>query len=230
MAKYYQLSTQMRVRREITRTIFRGVFSIFSKIKITGEGNIPSQGPYMVVFNHVSIFDPPFVLSFWPQQLEILGAAEVWNRKGQGILARIWGGIPIIRNEIHRRAIDQTLNVLRSNLPLLISPEGGRSHFPGLRKAKTGIVYLAEVSQASILPVGVTGTTDDFFQQALQGKHPGLEMKIGKPFSLPVIVKEESLPPREIRQRKADYIMTRIAELLPATYRGYYQNYSLSGL
>jgi 1-acyl-sn-glycerol-3-phosphate acyltransferase len=225
MPKFYKPSTQKRIIREISRVIFRGIFSIFSKIKISGNDNIPGKGPYLVVFNHVSLYDPPFVVSFWPKQLEILGAAEVWNRKGQGILARLWGGIPINRTEIHRDALDQTLKVLRSDLPLLVSPEGGRSHQPGLRKAKTGIVYLAEQSQVPILPVGVVGTTDDFLQRALRWTHPKLEMKIGEPFSLPGSI-SESFPPQEIRQRKADYIMSKIAELLPASYRGYYGNYS----
>ncbi len=178
----------------------------------------------MVVFNHVSLYDPPVVVAFWPSKLEVLGAIEVWSRKGQGILARLWGGIPIQRSELHREAIDQTLSVLRSDYSLLLSPEGGRSHVPGLRKAKTGIVYIAETSHVPIIPVGLTGTTDDFLQKALQGQRPEIEMKIGQPFTIPQSLEDQELIPREIRQRKADYIMARIADLLPATYRGYYGN------
>jgi len=177
----------------------------------------------MVVFNHVSIYDPPVVIAFWPRQIEILGAVEVWSRKGQGFLARLWGGIPIRRAEVHREAIDLTLSVLRSDLPLLLSPEGTRSHLPGLQKAKTGVVYIAEVSKVPIIPVGLTGTTDDFFQRAIHGDRPKLEMTIGQPFTLPEALNDAGLPPREVRQRKADYIMRRIAELLPLNYQGYYQ-------
>ncbi len=164
-------------------------------------------------------------LWWWPSrpyQLEVLGAVEVWSRKGQAFLARLWGGIPIRRAEVHREAIDQTLSVLRSDLPLLMSPEGGRSHLPGLRKAKTGVVYIAEVSKVPIIPVGLTGTTDDFFERAIHGNRPEINVRIGQPFTLPVTLNDPALPPREVRQRKADYIMSRVAELLPPLYRGYY--------
>jgi len=222
LPKLYRPTAQRRVVREVARSIFRGLFYLLSRIKISGHENVPSHGPYMVVFNHVSIYDPPVVLAFWPYQLEILGAVEVWSRKGQAFLARLWGGIPIRRTEIHREAIDQTLSVLHSGLPLLISPEGGRSHLPGLRKAKTGVVYIAEVSKVPIIPVGLTGTTDDFFQRAIQGYQPRIEMTIGQPFTLPEALDDQTLLPREVRQRKADYIMSRIAALLPPAYRGYY--------
>jgi len=222
LSKLYRPTPQTRAAREVVRSIFRGIYYLFSRIKSPGRENIPARGPYMVVFNHVSIYDPPVVAAFWPYQLEILGAVEVWSRKGQAFLARLWGGIPIHRTEIHREAIDQTLSVLRSDLPLLISPEGGRSHLPGLRKAKTGVVYIAEVSKVPIIPVGLTGTTDDFFQRAIHGYRPNIDVTIGQPFTLPEALNDQTLPPRDVRQRKADYIMSRVAALLPPAYRGYY--------
>ena len=218
----YRPTAYRRVVREITRFIFRLLFALMGRIKITGRENVPAQGPYMVVFNHVSIYDPPFLVALWPYQIEILGAIEVWSRKGQSFLARLWGAIPIRRAEVHREAIDITLAVLRSNLPLLLSPEGTRSHVPGLQQAKTGVVYIAETTRVPIIPVGLTGTTDDFFQKAVHGSRPVIEMAIGKPFTLPADLDDPALPPREVRQRKADYIMHQVAELLPPVYRGYY--------
>jgi 1-acyl-sn-glycerol-3-phosphate acyltransferase len=223
LPKLYRPTLFRRAVREVTRAVFQILFSLLSRVKITGREYVPAHGPYIVVFNHVSIYDPPFLVAFWPYQLEILGAVEVWSRKGQAILARLWGGIPIRRAEVHREAIDQTLAVLRSDLPLLLSPEGTRSHLPGLQKAKTGVVYIAEVSKVPIIPVGLIGTTDDFFQRAIHGSRPWLEMTIGQPFTLPEALDDPGLPPREVRQRKADYIMARIAELLPSAYQGHYR-------
>ena len=218
----YRPAPLIQATRFLIQPLFRGLFHLLSHVKIEGHENVPQQGAYLVVFNHVSLYDPPVVLAFWPSKLEILGAIEIWSKKGQGVLARLWGGIPIRRTELHRDAIDQSLSVLQSDLPLLLSPEGGRSHQPGLRKAKAGIVYLAETTRVPIIPVGVTGTTDDFFQKAIHGERPLIELNIGSPFTLPATLEEPSLAPRDIRQKKADYIMARIAELLPASYRGYY--------
>jgi 1-acyl-sn-glycerol-3-phosphate acyltransferase len=222
LPRLYRPTLFRRGVREVTKVVFRVLFRSLSRVRVTGQEHVPAQGPYMVVFNHVSIYDPPVVVAFWPHQVEILGAVEVWSRKGQAFLAKLWGGIPIRRAEVHREAIDLTLSVLRSDLPLLLSPEGTRSHLPGLQKAKTGVVYIAEKSKAPIIPVGLTGTTDDFFQRAIHGDHPSINMAIGKPFTLPESLDDPGLPPREVRQRKADYIMQRIADLLPPTYHGYY--------
>jgi 1-acyl-sn-glycerol-3-phosphate acyltransferase len=222
LRQIYRIPLLTRVLREVIRAGGKGIFHLLCRVRIQGRENVPQKGPYLVVFNHVSTYDPPVVVAFWPTQLEILGAVEVWSRKGQSLLARLWGGIPIHRGEVQRQAMEKTLDVLRSDLPLMISPEGGRSHAPGLRQAKTGVVYLAETTQVPIVPVGLIGTTDDFFQQILAGKRPEIEMKIGYPFTLPAADDSQNLPPKENRQKKADFIMKRIAELLPVPYRGYY--------
>jgi 1-acyl-sn-glycerol-3-phosphate acyltransferase len=103
----------------------------------------------------------------------------------------------------------------------MVAPEGGRSHQPGLRKGKPGVVYLIERTHAPVVPVGVVGTTDDFWSKAIRGKKPVLRMQIGIPFELPEIADPEAAP-KEIRQRKVDFIMQRLAALLPSHYRGVY--------
>jgi 1-acyl-sn-glycerol-3-phosphate acyltransferase len=116
---------------------------------------------------------------------------------------------------------DTVLAVLRSGYPLLIAPEGGRSHAPGLRVAKPGIAYLVEQSGVPVIPVGIVGTTDDFLQTALHAKHPQVEMHIGRPIQLP-LVEGKGTDRREARQHNADLVMRQIAELLPENYRGIY--------
>jgi 1-acyl-sn-glycerol-3-phosphate acyltransferase len=197
------------------------LFHILARVKVTGKGNVPLGKPYIVAINHVSLFDPPIAGVFWPEQLEAMGAVDVWSRPGQGILARMWGGIQVHRGEYDRAMFELVLDVLRSGYPLLIAPEGGRSHTPGLRVAKPGIAYLAEQSGLPIIPVGIVGTTDDFLHNAIRGKRPLVEVHIGKPIQLPV-VDNKGVERREIRQRNADIVMCQIAGLIPENYRGVY--------
>jgi 1-acyl-sn-glycerol-3-phosphate acyltransferase len=221
MSRSYRVPLRFRITRGIMRPLFRLIFHLLSEVRLNGLENIPANGPYLLVFNHVSIFDPPFLVAFWPQPPEVLGAIDVWSKPGQSLLARLYGGIPIQRGEIDRNAMQQMLAVLKAGLPLMVAPEGGRSHVPGMRPAKPGTVYLIDRTHVPIVPVGVIGTTDDFFKRAIQGRRPVLEMKIGEPFSLPMI-EPRDLSPREVRQQRIDYIMMRIAALLPYEYRGRY--------
>lgn len=219
----YTVPLHNRILRPILRPIFRGLFHILSRVIITGRDNVPPKGPYLITINHISIYEPPFVIAFWPTCPEAAGAVEIWERKGQDILARLYGGIKVHRGEYDRKLIETLLNVLRSGYPLLIAPEGGRTHTPGMRRGLPGVAYLADESQAPIVPVGIVGSTDDFLSKALRGQRPTIEMHIGKPFRLPPI-KGKGVTRRQMRQHHVDLIMLQIAALLPPEYRGVYAN------
>ena len=181
----YKLPFAKRLARTLIVPVFRGLFNLISHIEIRGLENIPEKGAYLIAFNHVSLFDPPILASFWPTTPEALGANEIWKRQGQGILVYLYGAVPVRRGEVDRAAMSQLLDILRSGKPLLVSPEGRRSHQPGLQQARPGVVYLIERTGAPVLPVGIVGTTDDFLTRALRGKRPRVTITIGQQFHLP---------------------------------------------
>jgi 1-acyl-sn-glycerol-3-phosphate acyltransferase len=207
--------------RPLVRVALGTLFRILAPIKIIGKENVPLGKPYIVAINHVSLFDPPFAGVFWPEQVEAMGAVDIWSKPGQNILARMWGGIPVHRGEYDRALFDKVISALRSGYALLIAPEGGRSHAPGLRQAKPGIAYLVEQTGVPVLPVGISGTTDDFWHKATKGMRPPLEMRIGKPLTLPIPT-GRGVDRREARQANTDLVMRHIAGLLPEEYRGVY--------
>ena len=106
---------------------------------------------------------------------------------------------------------------------MLIAPEGTRSHREEMARARPGIAFIIERSQVPVLPVGIVGTTDDFFKKAIRAERRTLELRIGKPVVLPVL-EGKGDERREARQRNADLVMAHIAGLLPEQYRGYYGN------
>jgi 1-acyl-sn-glycerol-3-phosphate acyltransferase len=202
------------------------LFHLLGRVKITGLQNVPQTGAYLVAFNHVSLYDAPFVIAFWPTSPEVASASDIWQRKGQDLLVRWYAGIPVHRGQYDRRLVDTLLSALRSGYPLVIAPEGGRSHSPGMRPANPGVAYLAEKTGVPVIPVGVVGTTEDYLENALRGRRPTLEMHIGEPVLMPPVV-EKGASRRETRQRNADLVMSHIAKLLPAEYRGYYADHEI---
>ena len=219
--KYHLAWWRRWLARPLIRGVLRSFFHLLAPIKITGKKNVPLRTPYIVAINHVSLYEAPFVGVFWPEQVEALGASDVWERPGQNILARMWGGIPVHRGDYDRAAMDSVISVLSSGYPLLMAPEGGRSHKPGMQTAKAGIAFIVEQTNMPVIPVAIVGTTDDFFQKASHGKRPPLEMHIGKPIHLPP-VEGKGIERRESRQRNADLVMRHIAGMLPEEYRGVY--------
>jgi 1-acyl-sn-glycerol-3-phosphate acyltransferase len=217
----YHVPLHTRLGRAVSRPLFRGLFHVLSHVQIEGCKNIPPRGAYLIAINHISLFEPPLVLAFWPCAPEAAGAAELWSRPVISILARFYGGIPVHRQEYDRALLDTLVSVLRSGYPLLIAPEGGRSHKPGLRRAHAGVAYLVDAARVPVVPVGVTGSTDDFLDRGLRGQRPTIGMRIGAPLHLPP-VEGRGAARRVSRQRNADQIMHQIAALLPLEYRGVY--------
>ncbi|MEW5868780.1 MAG: lysophospholipid acyltransferase family protein [Chloroflexota bacterium] len=219
----YHLPLHIRLARLTLRPFFRLLFHLLSHISLRGLENIPPDGPYLIAINHVSLYDPPFLLAFWPTSPEAAGAVDIWSRPGQNMLVRLYGGIPIHRGEYDRKVIDRMLAALQSGRPLLIAPEGGRSHLPGLRRGLPGVAYLADLAQVPVVPVGISGATDDFLAKALRGKRPHIQMHIGEPLRLPPI-QGKGEARRNARQENVDLIMQHIAALLPPEYQGVYVN------
>lgn len=221
IASNYRVPYRNRLARFILRPIFRLIFHLLAYVRIVGQENVPDRGPYLIAMNHVSIYDPPFIVAFWPTAPEAAGAIEIWSKPGQATLARLYYGIPVHRGQYDRQLIETMLDVLQSGRPLLIAPEGGRSHTPGLRPGFPGVAYLMDLARVPVIPVGIIGTTDDFFQRATHGHRPQLEIRIGKPILLPA-VEGRGETRRKARQHNIDLIMTSIAELLPTEYQGVY--------
>jgi 1-acyl-sn-glycerol-3-phosphate acyltransferase len=210
-----------RAARLVFKPVFRGIFHLLARVKVSGHETLPRGQAYLVAFNHVSTFDPPFVLSFWPEMIEAMGASDLWQRPGQAQLVMMYHVIPVHRGEFDRVLFDKVLSVLTSGKPLLLSPEGGRSHEVGMRRARPGVAFIVEKAGVPVVPVGIVGTTDDFFKKAVRAERRLLEMRIGKPFMLPEVTGRGD-ERREARQRNADLVMAHVAGLLPLEYRGYY--------
>jgi len=221
MSAAYHVPFRFKISRPVTKAVFRGIFHLLGRVKVIGQENIPYGKPYVVAMNHVSIFDPPLIGAFWPEQLEIIGAADVFDKPGQGQILRIYGVIPVHRGDYDRVLLTKIIHIIKSGFPLLIAPEGGRSHVPAMRRAKSGVAYIVEQTGVPVVPVGLVGTTEDFWQRAKRGERPQLEMRIGRPINLPEITVKGN-ERHEARQQNADLVMRHLAGLLPEEYRGVY--------
>ncbi len=128
------------------------------RVQVIGRENVPLGKPYVIAINHLSIFDPPITVCFWPEEPEVIGAADVFEKKGQGRCSSLYGVIPVHRGDYDRVLLDKIMSViLKAGRPLVIAPEGGRSHEPAMRRAMPGVGYIIEHAQAPVIPVGLVG-------------------------------------------------------------------------
>jgi len=159
MEDRYHIPLKIKISRRFMRVFFRTLFHVLGKVKLIDMENVPKDNKYVVVYNHVSLVEVPFIAAFWPTNIEIIGALAVWTRGYQGLVAKMWGGIQVNRIAFDREVFKQVKLVFDADRPLMISPEGGRSHTTGLRRGKPGVAYIIDEVDIMVLPVAVVGNT-----------------------------------------------------------------------
>jgi 1-acyl-sn-glycerol-3-phosphate acyltransferase len=217
----YHPPAYVRFTRPPLVATVRAIFKLLGRITVSGRENVPLGKAYIAALNHVSIIDPPAALCFWPELLETIGAVEVFSRPIQAQMVRLYGTIPVHRGDYDRALIDKVLALLKAGRPMMIAPEGERSHVKAMQRAKPGVGFILQKAGVPIVPVGMIGTSGDFIQRGLRGERPSIEIRIGKPIQLPPVPNDPAAR-REARQQIADLVMSHIAGLLPEEYRGVY--------
>lgn len=206
----------------ISNRALRLTLALFSDYAAEGRENIPADGPLIVVANHQSNTDPPILAASLRRDTRFLAKDSIFRRAtpiGRWFL-RAYGAYPLRRGEMDLSALRWAMAELkRPRATLAIFPEGTRN--PGaMKKAHSGIVTLAARVGVPILPVGIEGV-EGMRSAARVFKPKGtIRVRIGRPFRLNGAGKRS----RRETEAAASEIMGRVAELLPQSYRGYYEH------
>ncbi len=200
------------------RALVGALFKFFP-CEVEGLGNLPQDGPVLIISNHLSLLDPPLLGVKLGRKIRFMAKRELFRHKPVGYLIRRLGAFPVHRGRMDRRALRESLAVLKRGEALLIFPEGMRSRAGKLQRAFPGVTLIALKSRAPIVPVAITGT--EKAREMWRFKRPRIKVSIGEPFGLSST--DGKLSKKEMIEL-TDSIMKRIAALLPSEYRGYYED------
>ena len=206
--------------RRLACFVLRMFLRLFTHLEVTGLENIPEGGPLLAAFNHLAHLDVALVLPLLPQPVEGIALEDLYHVPITGQLLRLYGTIPVHRDQFDRQVIRRALQVLAEGKILALAPEARMSLTGALEQARQGVAYLALRSGAPILPVALTGT--ERVPSALKRlRRPRLTVTFGEL----IIPPPRANKPQARRQQVAeltDEIMYRIAAMLPPEYRGVY--------
>lgn len=213
-----------RLVRRFLRFLLRSIaFALLVKIeRVEGLENIPAQGPAILVMNHIAFVDPIVLVYVVPRDIVPMAKIEVYDYPAIGIFPRLWGVVPVRREEVDRRAVKEALQVLGAGEILLVAPEGTRG--PALQRGKEGVAYLASRSGAPVVPVAITGTTGyPAFRLSSRWKGSGAHVRFGESFRY----KPEYSRAKQAELRlMTDEAMYVVAKMLPPELRGFYADLS----
>ena len=137
----------------------------FARFDIAGVGNIPAEGPAIVIANHRSYFDvSTLAMTFAPtgRAVRFLGKKEVFDAPVVGSVARAMGGIRVERGTGSDAPLRAAQEALDAGQIVAIMPQGtiprGEAFFSPELKFRWGASRLASLTKAPIIPIGLWGT------------------------------------------------------------------------
>lgn len=210
-----------RLTRFVLHQLSKLAFALLADLHVVGEENLPHKGPLLVVGNHFSFIDPVAVVRIAPWPMEfVAGAHPPHAPKLSLMIPGLWEVLPLYRGTGSTDALKVAAGVLNQNGVLGIFPEGG-NWAEVLRPARPGTAFLASLTGAPILPIGLHGLNDMF--PLRPGKRPRVTINIGKHFG-PFRATGHGRERRAQLDEIGHEIMRRIAELIPPEKRGHYSD------
>lgn len=215
---------------KITKIIVNKYFRKYANIKVEGLEKVEKvEGPKIFICNHLSNADGLILYKILKEKYDPTSVAgiKLSNDPITRLGTMMVKNVGIKPNSADKEAITKIVKLVRGGENIMIFPEGTRSRTGSMIEAKKGILLIARLTKASIIPIGMTGTeillpiNKNGDMGGEKFNYSDVNIKFGEPISLPVKEKEEDKHVYD--ERCMEYIMKSIANLLPEKYRGVYK-------
>jgi 1-acyl-sn-glycerol-3-phosphate acyltransferase len=203
--------------------MFKRIARILCRVDDSQWDKFPDKGPLLLVANHINFLEVPVMYShLFPRPITGFVKVDHWENPLLRWLLKLWGGIPLRRDEADLSAMRAGIAALAAGKILCVAPEGTRTGDGHLIKGHPGITFIALKTNAPILPVAYIGG-EHFWSNLRRLRRTEFTIRVGRPFYLEAPGQRIT---KEVRQQMTDEIMFQIARLLPHDYRGYYADIS----
>jgi 1-acyl-sn-glycerol-3-phosphate acyltransferase len=213
----------------ISKVIIRRYLQQYAQIYMQGgEHLLGLQTPVIFICNHLSNSDA-LVLDKVLKQINptFVAGEKLSNNAVTGMGLNVIKTTTIKPNTANKEGLANMIKLIKQGESLLIFPEGTRSRTGSLIEAKKGVLLVARMTGAPIVPIGLRGT-EQLLPINLNGDmrterfHPAeVFISIGQPFELPGRAPEQDK--KEYDDSTIQLMMRKIAALLPEEYRGVYR-------
>jgi len=185
--------------------------TILSPVKVIGMDmdKIDNSKPRVYAVTHASALDIPILYVYLPFQFRIIFKSELLGYPFIGWHLQRSGQVCINQQNPAASigAIKSALRSLRSGMPLVIFPEGGRTRDGKIQPFLPGAFFLAIKAQAAIVPIALIDTFDLLPMNTYHIKCQPLEMRVG-----------EIIPTAGLTVRDTDEVSARVKSAIEALH------------
>jgi 1-acyl-sn-glycerol-3-phosphate acyltransferase len=180
-----------------------------SPIRLEGAEKLHLHETAVYASNHLSYYDTPVLFARLPFQFRILAKQSLWKIPFIGWYLNRSGQVPVdqttARNAV--ASLNRGVQTLKSGLPLVIFPEGGRSATGETKPFVSGAAYMAIKAQVPLVPITLVGTYELLPIHTYHLQPRPLAVVIGDPIST-----------QGLTTRDADALTQRLFDTITATY------------
>ena len=179
----------MLVPEYLLRFVSWMLSSVVYRFRIRGAAHIPTEGPAVLVCNHVSFIDAVLLMAASPRPIRFIMDHQIFAVPVLGWLFRLAKAIPIAPQKedpvAYERAFAQAAQVLRDGDLLAIFPEGALTRDGTLQPFRGGVVKIVEMAEAHgvhvpVIPMALTQLWGSFFSRVEQ--RGGKQVAMARPF------------------------------------------------
>jgi 1-acyl-sn-glycerol-3-phosphate acyltransferase len=189
-------------------------------VPVTVEGleKIDTSKAHVYVVNHLSALDIPVLYGHLPFQFRILAKRELFRYPFMGWHLRRSGQIPVDLENPKKsiRSLHRAVDAIKSNMALVIFPEGSRSETGQLQPFMGGAFFSAIKAQVDVVPMALIGTYEILKMNTWHIKPKPVRLLVG-----------ESIATTGLTMRDTEALTAKARE---AIARLYYDNHPASDL
>ncbi|AKN33360.1 acyl-phosphate glycerol 3-phosphate acyltransferase [Clostridium carboxidivorans P7] len=211
----------------LCKKLIYGYVEKYANVQINGMENLKDvKRPILFICNHLSNSDALVINKFLKEEdITFVAGIKLSKNPLTNLGMSMTKTIPIKPNTADKDSISKIVKTLKAGNNVLIFPEGTRSRTSTLIEAKRGVFLVQKLSKASIIPLGIHGTEKLLPIQKDMGSekfnYAKVTLNIGKKIEVPEKMENEDKHAYE--ERSVSFMMKKIAELLPESYRGVYR-------
>ena len=134
------------------------IYKFVFKGHLIGRENIPQKDSFIMVSNHGSLLDPPFLGHALGRNISFMAKAELFKIPFLGFVIKACGAYPVKRGIADKNTIKTACTKLSNNKSIGIFIDGTRQKNGRVNKPKQGAALLAFKNQKLLLPVAIVNS------------------------------------------------------------------------
>jgi len=161
------------------------IYKLVFKGHLIGRDNIPQKDSFIMVSNHGSLLDPPFLGHALGRNISFMAKAELFKIPLLGFIIKACGAYPVKRGIVDKNTIRTACKKLYNNNSIGIFIDGTRQKNGRVNRPKQGAALLAFKNQKLLLPVAIVNSHRLMRFKLFVPFFSKIVIKVGKPVQPP---------------------------------------------